>query len=127
MSQLPDQIEEATAVSNRIRAALGCGEITEPHTPENVSRARLLRVRAGLCHVLTEIMPGITASAEREELYAWLFEIYSVTRIEECQARLDADKLRSFELPQPVLMPLVRRSRSHVTARQRRPILPFSV
>ena len=25
MSQLPDQIEEATAVSNRIRAALGCG------------------------------------------------------------------------------------------------------
>lgn len=65
MSQLPDQIEEATAVSNRIRAALGCGEITEPHTPENVSRARLLRVRAGLCHVLTEIMPGITASAER--------------------------------------------------------------
>ena len=72
MSQLPDQIEEATAVSNRIRAALGCGEITEPHTPENVSRARLLRVRAGLCHVLTEIMPGITASAERDELYAWL-------------------------------------------------------
>jgi hypothetical protein len=89
MSQLPDQIEEATAVSNRIRAALGCGE---PHTPENVSRARLLRVRAGLCHVLTEIMPGITASAEREELYAWLFEIHSVTRIEECQARLEADK-----------------------------------
>lgn len=85
MSQLPDQIEEATAVSNRIRAALGCGEITEPHTPENVSRA-------GLCHVLTEIMPGITASAERDELYAWLFEIHSVTRAEECQARLEADK-----------------------------------
>ena len=92
MSQLPDQIVEATAVSNRIRAALGCGEITEPHTPENVSRARLLRVRAGLCHVLTEIMPGITSSAERDELYAWLFEIHSVTRAEECQARLEADK-----------------------------------
>ncbi|WP_407221024.1 ash family protein [Enterobacter sp. CPE_E1214] len=59
---------------------------------ENVSRARLLRVRAGLCHVLTEIMPGITASAERDELYAWLFEIHSVTRAEECQARLEADK-----------------------------------
>ncbi|MEG5874293.1 hypothetical protein [Enterobacter ludwigii] len=65
MSQLPDQIEEATAASNRIRAALGCGEITEPHTPENVSRARLLRVRAGLCHVLTEIMPGTHRDSRR--------------------------------------------------------------
>lgn len=86
------QIEGARAVSMRIRAALGCDEAPKPDAAENVSRARLLRVRAGLCHVLTEIMPGITASAERDELYAWLFEIHSVTRAEECQARLEADK-----------------------------------
>ncbi|MDM3376718.1 hypothetical protein OGV37_17795 [Citrobacter sp. Cb010] len=91
MSHVYDQIEESKAVSNRIRVALGCDEITEPHTPENVSRARLLRVRAGLCHVLTEIMPGITASAERDELYAWLFEIHSIARVEESQARLERE------------------------------------
>ncbi|EKY0662446.1 TPA: hypothetical protein ACT2TS_002463 [Citrobacter braakii] len=91
MSRAYDQIEEAKAVSNRIRAALGCDEITEPHTPENVSRARLLRVRAGLCHVLTEIMPGITASAERDELYAWLFEIHSIARVEESQAKAEVE------------------------------------
>ena len=91
MSQLRAQIEEAKAVTVRIRAALGCDEITEPHTPENVSRSRLLRVRAGLCHVMTEIMMGIPSSPERDELYAWLFEIHSIARVEESQARLERE------------------------------------
>lgn len=86
------QIEGARAVSMRIRAALGCDEVPKPDTPENVSRARLLRVHTGLTHVLTEIMPGITESAVRDELCAWLFEIHSITGAEDCQARAEAGK-----------------------------------
>ncbi|UAN20961.1 transcriptional regulator [Enterobacter sp. JBIWA003] len=86
------QIEGARAVSMRIRAALGCDEVPKPDAAENVSRARLLRAHAGLTHVLTEIMPGITESAVRDELCAWLFEIHSITGVEECQARAEAGK-----------------------------------
>ncbi|WP_371337482.1 transcriptional regulator [Klebsiella quasipneumoniae] len=85
------QIEKANAVSMRIRAALGCDEVPKPYTTENVSRARLLRVSAGLCHVLIEIVPGIAPSKERDELYAWLFEIHSIIGAEECSQRAEAE------------------------------------
>ncbi|MEF3760492.1 transcriptional regulator [Escherichia coli] len=86
------QIEQAKVISDRILAVIGNEDAPTPNTAENVSRVRLLRVRTGLCHVLTEIMPGITASAARDELYAWLFEIHSITGAEECQARAEAGK-----------------------------------
>ncbi|HBC7420860.1 TPA: transcriptional regulator [Serratia marcescens] len=85
-----NQIEKAEVVGKRIHAVIGRYEAPEPNTIENVSRDRLLRVRAGLCHVLTEIMPGIQASAGRDELAAWLFEIHSIAAAEECEARAEA-------------------------------------
>lgn len=74
----------------RVNALIGSTSAPVPTTPENISRNRLLRVQAGLRHLLTEVIPQITDEQHRHEVYLWVNGIYSITRFEE----VDAEKVQ---------------------------------
>ncbi|MFA1283328.1 transcriptional regulator [Citrobacter telavivensis] len=82
-----NQIEQAKVIGDHIRSVIGNEEATTPNTSENISRDRLLRVKTGLCHVLTEVIPAIPQCASRDELVAWIFEIHTIAAAEECQMK----------------------------------------
>lgn len=84
-----NQIEQEKVIGDRIRAVIGNEEAPTPNTSENISRDRLLRVKAGLCHVLTEVIPTIPQCASRDELVAWIFEIHTIAAAEECQMKTE--------------------------------------
>lgn len=83
------QIEQTTVIGDRIRAVIGNEEAPTPNTSENISRNRLLRVKTGLCHVLTEVIPAIPHCDARDELVAWIFEIHTIAAAEECQMKTE--------------------------------------
>lgn len=74
----------------RIQSVIGRQQMILPVSPENSSRDRLMRVKAGVHHLLTEVVPGIENPKDRQEVYVWLDGIYSILRIEEFYARSEA-------------------------------------
>ncbi|HCW97862.1 MAG TPA: transcriptional regulator [Pantoea sp.] len=77
----------------RVLAVVGCESAPVNATPENISRDRLLRAQAGLCHLLTDIIPNTSSERLREEIYLWVSEIHSLTRAEECDAQREIQAL----------------------------------
>ncbi|HAT2608031.1 TPA: transcriptional regulator [Kluyvera intermedia] len=61
-----------------------------PDTSANVSRDRLLRVKAGLLHLLTEVIPGLSDSAERDEIYLWVDGIHTIIQCEESESERES-------------------------------------
>lgn len=74
----------------RIQAVIGRTAMIFPVTPENTSRDRLMRVKAGIHHLLTEVVPTIDNQKDRQEVYAWLDGIYSILRMEEYLSHSEA-------------------------------------
>ncbi|RRW66986.1 transcriptional regulator [Pantoea dispersa] len=77
----------------RVLAVVGRESAPFPATPENISRDRLLRAQAGLCHLLTEVIPNTSPELLREEVYCWVEEIHNLTRYEECDAQREIQAL----------------------------------
>ncbi|MCE0825550.1 hypothetical protein LVQ78_05835 [Buttiauxella sp. A2-C2_NF] len=86
----PNPAEQHFSDYERINAVIGRPQIILPATPENQSRDRLMRVKAGIHHLLTEVVPKIENQQDRQEVYAWLDGMYSILRIEEFYARSEA-------------------------------------
>lgn len=76
--------------ADRVQRLLGRPEMIFPNTPNNVSRDRLMRIRAGVQHLLNEVVPSLETPAEQQEIYLWLEGIWSILRIEECCAIREA-------------------------------------
>lgn len=70
----------------RVNSLIGFICTPIPATPENISRNRLLRVQAGLRHLLIDVIPRITDEQHRHEVYLWVDGIYSITCVEEVDA-----------------------------------------
>ena len=83
-------LEQHFSDYERIQAVIGRPQIILPATPDNQSCDRLLRVKAGIHHLLTEVLPGIENQQDRQEVYMWLDGIYSILRIEEFYVRSEA-------------------------------------
>lgn len=81
-----NDLAKAKANHERINTVIGRTEPVEPNTALNCSRDRLLRVQAGLRHLLTNIVPGIANPADREEVFLWVDGIFTITQAEECAA-----------------------------------------
>jgi hypothetical protein len=73
----------------RVNALIGNVHAQTPSTADNVARDRLLRVVAGLRHLLVEVIPQIEDERQRYEVYLWVDGIYTITRCEECDAGVD--------------------------------------
>ncbi|EKN4178729.1 transcriptional regulator [Yersinia mollaretii] len=58
-----------------------------PDTSENVSRTRLLRVKAGLLHLLTVVIPLIENEQQRLQVYWWAEAVHNIVRFEEHDAK----------------------------------------
>ncbi|EOZ7331642.1 hypothetical protein ACT4JQ_002310 [Yersinia enterocolitica] len=54
-----------------------------PDTSENVSRTRLLRVKTGLLHLLTVVIPLIENEQQRLQAYWWAEAVHNIVRFEE--------------------------------------------
>lgn len=63
-----------------------------PNTPENLSRDRLLRIRAGVQHLLSDVVPRLESSPVRHDVYLWLDEMLTILSAEECCAAQEAIK-----------------------------------
>lgn len=83
-------VEQHFSDYERIQAVIGRQQMILPVSPENSSCDRLMRVKAGVHHLLTEVVPGIENQQDRQEVYAWLDGIYSILRIEEFYVRSEA-------------------------------------
>ncbi|MEY8772253.1 transcriptional regulator [Erwinia sp. ACCC 02193] len=83
LSSYKDNLRHVLAVVGRESAPV-------PATAENISRDRLLRAQAGLCHLLTEVIPNTSPELLREEVYRWVEEIHNLTRFEECDAQRES-------------------------------------
>lgn len=81
-----------------VNQVIGRKESVVPNTPENNSHDRLLRISAGLLHLLNEVLPGMANTAERDEIAVWVDAMYSITMIE----ALDAKP------PTPITVPALR-------------------
>ncbi|MBK0001431.1 hypothetical protein [Erwinia sp. S38] len=57
-----------------------------PSTPENLSRDRLMRIRAGVQHLLIKVVPTLESSPVRQEVYLWLDEMLTILSAEQCCA-----------------------------------------
>lgn len=71
----------------RVNSLIGHLHVSVTDTPENISRAKLLRVHTVLLYLLTNVIPKITDARDRQEVYFWVDAMFSITRIEELQAR----------------------------------------
>lgn len=78
-----------------VNQVIGRKESVVPNTPENNSHDRLLRISAGLLHLLNEVLPGMANTAERDEIAVWVDAMYSITMIE----ALDAKSLPPTTVP----------------------------
>lgn len=78
-----------------VNQVIGRKESVVPNTPENNSHDRLLRISAGLLHLLNEVLPGMANTAERDEIAVWVDAMHSITMIE----ALDAKSLRPTTVP----------------------------
>lgn len=70
-----------------VNQVIGRKESVVPNTPENNSHDRLLRISAGLLHLLNEVLPGMANTAERDEIAVWVDAMYSITMIEALDAK----------------------------------------
>ena len=70
--------------SERISAVIGNHNAPTPNTAENLSRDRLMRISAGLRHLLDEVIPHITDAQQRQEVYLWVDGMYTITQCEAC-------------------------------------------
>ncbi|HCT8858948.1 TPA: hypothetical protein OUA98_001824 [Klebsiella michiganensis] len=80
-------IAQRDRILARVNQVIGRKESVVPNTPENNSRDRLLRISAGLLHLLNDVLPGITNTAERDEIAVWVDAMYSITMIEALDAK----------------------------------------
>lgn len=71
---------------HRVQAIIGNDNSPDLDTPENISRGRLLRVQAGLHHLLLEVIPKITDEKQRYEVFLLVDGIHDLTRFEQCDA-----------------------------------------
>ncbi|MCK0998198.1 hypothetical protein [Klebsiella pneumoniae] len=78
-----------------VNQVIGRKESVVPNTPENNSHDRLLRISAGLLHLLNEVLPDMANTAERDEIAVWVDAMYSITMIE----ALDAKSLPPTTVP----------------------------
>ncbi|EPY4331399.1 hypothetical protein ACXDJA_005107 [Klebsiella variicola] len=70
-----------------VNQVIGRKESVVPNTPENNSHDRLLRISAGLLHLLNEVLPGMANTAERDEIAVWVDAMHSITMIEALDAK----------------------------------------
>ncbi|MBM7342726.1 hypothetical protein [Pantoea coffeiphila] len=85
-------IDQHKADRERVARVLSRPEMILPNTPENVSRDRLMRIRAGVQHLLNEVVPALENPSEQQEVYLWVEGIWSILRIEQCCAIQEAIK-----------------------------------
>lgn len=91
-------IAQRDRILERVTQVIGRTESIVPNTPESNSHDRLLRISAGLLHLLNEVLPGIANTTERDEIdeiAVWVDAMYSITMIE----ALDAKSLRPTTVP----------------------------
>lgn len=81
-----NSIKQADATQAHVQQLIGRVEPVSPDTPHNRTRDRLLRAGAGLRHVITELLPALPNSPERDELALWLDGIYTLAQIEELES-----------------------------------------
>jgi len=70
----------------RVQAVIGQTPAILPHTQGNISRERLMRAKAGILHLLTNVLPTIEDRNGAQELHRWLDGIYTVLQLEEVDA-----------------------------------------
>ncbi|MFV8760924.1 hypothetical protein ACSMDK_15185 [Yersinia enterocolitica] len=58
-----------------------------PDASENISRTRLLRVKEGLLHLLTVVIPLIENEQQRLQVYWWAEAVHNIVRFEEHDAK----------------------------------------
>ncbi|MCH6141621.1 hypothetical protein ACN47H_23845 [Klebsiella quasipneumoniae] len=75
-------IAQRDRILERVNQVIGRKESVVPNTPECNSHDRLLRISAGLLHLLNEVLPGIANTAERDEIAVWVDVMYCITLIE---------------------------------------------
>lgn len=83
-------IAQRDRILERVNQVIGRTESIVPNTPESNSHDRLLRISAGLLHMLNEVLPGIANTTERdeiEEIAVWVDAMYSITMIEALDAK----------------------------------------
>ncbi|AYH32997.1 hypothetical protein [Pectobacterium parmentieri] len=82
---MPKEINLETYYKDQQRVQNLIGHLHAPidATTENQSRAKLLRVKTVLQYLLTEVIPNISDTNQRQEIFLWVDEMYSITRIEE--------------------------------------------
>lgn len=86
------KIDKGKAEREHIMRVLSRPGAVFPNTSENLSRDRLLRVRAGVQHLLSDVLPRLESSPVRNEVFQWLDEMLSLLNAEECCASLEAIK-----------------------------------
>ncbi|MFQ6249619.1 hypothetical protein [Yersinia enterocolitica] len=72
-----------------IAELIGSRDKSIPDTSENVSRTRLLRVKEGLLHLLTVVIPLIENDQQRLQVYWWTEAVHNIVRFEEHDAKKD--------------------------------------
>lgn len=75
-------IAQRDRILERVNQVIGRTESIVPNTPESNSHDRLLRISAGLLHLLNEVLPGIANTTERDEIAVWVDAMYCITLIE---------------------------------------------
>lgn len=83
-------IAQRDRILERVNQVIGRTESIVPNTPESNSHDRLLRISAGLLHLLNEVLPGIANTTERDgidEIAVWVDAMYSITMIEALDAK----------------------------------------
>lgn len=68
-------IAQRDRILERVNQVIGRTESIVPNTPESNSHDRLLRISAGLLHLLNEVLPGIANTTERDgidEIAVWV-------------------------------------------------------
>ncbi|WP_244370241.1 hypothetical protein [Rahnella sp. ChDrAdgB13] len=88
--QIPDECSIYPASYEETQRAIadlmGSRGASTPNTTENRSRDRLLRVKSGLLHLLTEVIPQIENEQQRHQAYWWTEAVHDIVRFEECDA-----------------------------------------
>ena len=83
-------IAQRDRILERVNQVIGRTESIVPNTPESNSHDRLLRISAGLLHLLNEVLPDIVNTTERDgidEIAVWVDAMYSITMIEALDAK----------------------------------------
>lgn len=88
-----DDLDIYYADAKRVDVVLRRQEMIMPYTTENVSCDRLMRVKAGVHHLLMNVIPVMENKNDQRELYLWLEGILSILRFEEVDFLKDISKV----------------------------------